>query len=189
MSRAYRIAVRESIKRVVRARDHVSTDLEILGILAKEQMAELLAQELKKQGFKQKGKNLVRSKDGVSVSVEPETGKVVVQSDLVQEVQIDGERVGRSYDDAGPGAKKTRENLKKELREDLEKQVCDKAAQLQTEATDKLEAQLGDLRQELNQVVNRVTAEALKQKAAQLGQIKEMSEDKESGALTIVVEV
>src|SRR5262245_53644843 len=67
MSRAYRIAVRESIKRVVRARDHVSTDLEILGILAKEQMAELLAQELKKQGFKQKGKNLVRSKDGVSV--------------------------------------------------------------------------------------------------------------------------
>jgi hypothetical protein len=189
MSRAYRIAVRESIKRMVRARDHVSTDLEILNILSREQMADLLAQELHSRGFKQKGKQMVRSQDGVNVSVETDTGKVTVHTDLEKEVAIDGERVGRSYDDAGPSAKKTRENLKKELREDLEKQVCDREAQLQTEATDKLEAQLSGLRRELNQVVNRVTAEALKQKAAQLGQIKEMTEDAESGALTIVVEV
>src|SRR5262249_4824444 len=99
MSRAYRIAVRESIKRVVRARDHVSTDLEVLGILSKEQMAGLLAQELQSRGFKQKGKNLVRSKDGVSITVEPDSGKVTVQSDLEQEIQIDGERIRRSYDD------------------------------------------------------------------------------------------
>src|SRR5262245_52120735 len=189
MSRAYRIAVRESLNRVVRAKDHISTDLEILGVLSPEQMAELLAQELESRGFKQKGKQMVRSQEGVTVTVETETGKVTVDSDLEKEIQIEAERVGRSYDDAGPGAKKTRENLKKELRADLEKEACKKAADLQSEATDKLEAQLGDLRQELNQVVNRVTAEALKQKAAQIGQIKEMTEDAESGALTIVVEV
>ena len=33
------------------------------------------------------------------------------------------------------------------------------------------------------------TAEALKQKAAQLGQIKEMTEDPQSGSMTIVLEV
>ena len=55
--------------------------------------------------------------------------------------------------------------------------------------TDQLEAQLGDLRQELDQAVNRVTAEALKRKAAQLGQIKEITEDPQAGSLTIVVEV
>jgi hypothetical protein len=38
-------------------------------------------------------------------------------------------------------------------------------------------------------VVNRVTAEALKRKAASLGQIKEMTEDPQAGSLTIVVEV
>ena len=189
MSRAYRIAVRESIKRIVRARDHVSTQLEILGILPQDQMAELLAGELETRGFKQKGKKMVRSKEGVTVSVETETGTVTVQSDLEKEVKIEGERVGRSYDDAGPGAKKTRAGLRKELQQDLEKQVEERAAKLQSEATDKLEAQLGDLRGELNQAVNRVTAEALKQKAGQMGQIKEMTEDPQSGALTIVVEV
>jgi hypothetical protein len=189
MSRAYRIAVKESIKRVIRARDHVSTQLEILGVLPQDQMADLLAQELKKRGFKEKGKELVRSQDGVTVSVDAQTGTVKVQADLQQEVAVEGERVGRSYDDMGPNAKKTREGLQKDLRESLEKQVEDKAAQLQTQATDKLEGQLGDLRQELNQVVNKVTAEALKQKAGQMGQIKEMTEDPQSGSLTIVVEV
>ena len=48
---------------------------------------------------------------------------------------------------------------------------------------------LGDLRRELDQDVNRVTAEALKRRAAQIGQIKEMTEDPQSGSLTIVVEV
>jgi len=189
MSRAYRIAVKESIKRVVRARDHVSTQLEILGILPQEQMAELLAQELQKRGFKQKGKQLVRQEKGVTVAVDAETGTVTVQSELEQDVQIEGERVGRSYDDSGPGAKKVRADLSKELRDDLEKQVQERAEKLQNEATDKLEAELGDLRGELNQVVNKVTAEALKQKAGQMGQIKEMTEDPQSGALTIVVEV
>ena len=37
--------------------------------------------------------------------------------------------------------------------------------------------------------MNHVTREALKQKAAQLGQIKEMTEDPQSGSLTIKVEV
>jgi hypothetical protein len=41
----------------------------------------------------------------------------------------------------------------------------------------------------LDQVVNRVTAEALKRKAAQMGRIKEMTEDPQAGSLTIVVEV
>ena len=55
--------------------------------------------------------------------------------------------------------------------------------------TDRLEKQLGDLRQELDQAVNRVTAESLKEKARRMGQIKEMTEDPQTGSLTIVVEV
>ena len=51
------------------------------------------------------------------------------------------------------------------------------------------EAQLGDIRAELDRAVNRATAEALKQKAAQIGQIKQITDDEEAGSLTIVVEV
>ncbi len=81
------------------------------------------------------------------------------------------------------------ERLSKELKSDLEKKAEQQAAKTQSAATDKLENELRDVQPELNEVVNRVTAEALKQKAAQMGQIKEISEDAESGSLTIKVEV
>jgi FtsH ternary system domain X5 len=55
--------------------------------------------------------------------------------------------------------------------------------------TDRLERELGDLRRELDEIVNRVTAEALKRKAASMGSIKQLTEDPEVGSLTIVVEV
>ena len=48
---------------------------------------------------------------------------------------------------------------------------------------------MDDVRKELGQAINRVTAEALKRKAASIGQIKHMTEDPQSGSLTITVEV
>ena len=48
MSRAYRIRVQESLRRVVTAEDHVSTQLELLELLPAEQMADLLAAELER---------------------------------------------------------------------------------------------------------------------------------------------
>jgi hypothetical protein len=189
MSRAYRIKVKESLKRVVRARDGVSTQLEILGILAPEQMAELLRRELAGRGFQPQGKKMVRKQNGVTVSVEPETGAVAVASELQDKVELEKEREARVYTDVGVGADRTRKQLRENLREDLEKQAKEHEAELQKKVTDKLEGELDGLRRELDQAVNRVTAEALKQKAAQLGQIKEMTEDPQSGSLTIVLEV
>ena len=55
--------------------------------------------------------------------------------------------------------------------------VSDKQGALQTEVTDKLEGKLGDVKSDLDQAVNRVTAEALKRKAAQLGTIALTSSD------------
>ena len=115
MSRAYRISVKESVHRVIKAEDSVCTQLEVLEVLPPEQMAGLLADELEKRGFKK--------------------------------------------------------------------------AELQGQVTDRLEGKLSDLRQELDQVVNRVTAEALKRKAESLGRIKELTEDQQTGSMTIVVEV
>jgi hypothetical protein len=61
MSRAYRIRVRESLKRILRAKDQVSTQLELLEILPAEEMAGLLAQELECRGFLRQGRALVRA--------------------------------------------------------------------------------------------------------------------------------
>jgi hypothetical protein len=189
MSRSYRISVRECINRTIKAEDKISTTLEILEILPPEQMAGLLADELEKGGYRREGTELVKEEDGVVISVNAETGEVTVSAAAAESTKVEGELQGRAYDDVGPHAGQVRENLKKELAKNLEKKVSDKQGALQTQVTDKLEGKLGDVKGELDQAVNKVTAEALKRKAAQLGQIKEITEDPQSGSMTIVVEV
>jgi hypothetical protein len=189
MSRSYRISVKESINRDIRAEDRVCTQLEILEVLPPEQMGGLLSDELEKRGFRKEGGVLVRREDGVTITVDPATGTVTVAAEASESVTLEGEKEGRAYDDVGPGARSVREELKKQLQKDLEKKAGEKEAGLQNKVTDKLEGILGDLRRELDQAVNRVTAEALKRKAASMGEIKEMTEDPETGSLTIVVEV
>jgi hypothetical protein len=188
MSRAYRLRVKETLRRVLRAADRVSTQLELLEILPREQMAELLAEELARRGFQRRNQTLVRRERGVTVTVEANTGTVTVQAEDTETVELQGDKEGVGYDDWG-SREKTKEALRAALRHDLEKHAAGKTADLQKLVTDRLEAQLGDLRQELDQVVNRVTAEALKRKAAQIGQIKNMTEDPQNGSLTIVLEV
>jgi hypothetical protein len=177
------------MNRVLRATDHVSTQLELLEILPPEQMAELLAAELEAKGFERDGKTLVREQGGVVVTVDPETGTVTVRAEAAQEVELEAKRDGWAGDQDGRAAKTEKQRLSKELQKDLEKKADAERARLQSQVTDRLEAQLADVKQELNQAVNRVTAEALKQKAAQLGQIKELTEDPQSGSMTIVLEV
>jgi hypothetical protein len=189
MSRAYRVRVREARNRIIRAEDHVSTRLEILEVLPPEQMAGLLADELERRGFERNGTCLVRKQNGVTVTVETSTATVTVAAEASEETTIQAERSDHAYDDAGPHAKVVRENLKKQLEKDIERKVSEKTARLQTKVTDRLEGELNDLRQQLDQVVHRVTAEALKIKAAQMGRIKEMTEDPQAGSLTIVVEI
>ena len=190
MSRSYRISVRESENRIIRAEDCVSTQLEILEVLPPDQMADLLAAELEEHGFECDGEKMVRIEEGgVKVSVDPTTGTVSVSAESSEQVDIESQRDGRAYDDMGDHAKQVREGLRQEAKKDIDRKAAEKSKQMQSKVTDQLEAQLGELSAEMDQVVNQVTAKALKQKAAQLGQIKEITEDPQSGSMTIVVEV
>lgn len=189
MSRSYRISVSESVRRVVCADDYVSSQLEMLDILPADQMADLLAEELVKAGFCRDGDTVVRIDGDTEVSVDLKSGTVTVRRQSSTEAEASGTLAGRSYDQNGKNAKKVRSSLTEKLKEELETNVANQQNELQKKVTNQLEAELADLRQELDQAANRATAEALKQKAAQIGQIKEVTEDPESGSLTIVVEV
>lgn len=187
MSRAYRIKVSQSLRRVVRAEDHVSSQLEILEILPCEQMAELLGRELKEQGFDVEDGIATRTEGDVTVTVELATGTVTVKAETAQGVELKGEKQGTTYEEADQT--KARDNLRQQLTKELEQNAARQEKVLQDKITEQLEAELANLRGELDTAVNRATAQALKQKAAQIGQIKDMTEDPESGSLTIVVEV
>ncbi len=187
MSRAYRIRVCESLRRVLRATDLVSTQLELLQILPAEEMAALLTEELASRGFQEQGKKMVRQGGGITVTIEPAAGTVTVQTAGTNHVNLQGERQGAYYEDYGPATIQT--ELRQALQAELENQAQAQQAELQKDVTARLEGHLADLQQELDQVVNRVTAEALKRKAAQIGQIKHLTEDSQNGSLTIVLEV
>lgn len=189
MSRAYRISVKESLQRDIAASDEVCSDLEILEILPADQMADLLRGELKGRGFVETDDKLVRTENGITVTVDPRSGEIAVKSETANSIELKAERDDWGYDDVGPGEQAIRLRLQEQLKQDLERRAAQQQAQLQNEATEKLEGHLDDIRKELSQAVNRVTAEALKRKAASLGQIKEMTEDPQSGSLTITVEV
>ena len=189
MSRAYRIRVRESVQQDLAASDEVCSDLEILEILPGDQMAELLVGELKVRGFEEADGKLVRSREGVTVTVDPKTGTVGVKAEAGEHVKLETEKEGWGYDDVGPKTAQIRQQLSEQAKAELERRAQRQQDRLQGEATEKLEGGLAAVRKDLNDAVNFVTREALKRKAATLGQIKEMSEDPEAGSLTIKVEL
>lgn len=184
MSRAYRIRVRESLQRLIRGSDRVGTELELLAILPADQLAHLLAAELERQGFLRDGDRHVREFEGVRVEIDAATGQVEVISETQDDLKLSDERRERVYD-----RRTASRELREQMRKELEQQADQRETELQQQATDRLEKSLRDLRPLLDRAVNRVTAEALKIKAAQLGEIREMVEDDESGSLTIVLEV
>lgn len=186
MSRSYRIKVRESLRRVIKASDHVGSQLELLEILAPEQMAELLAKELVARGFERSGTTATRTTKGVTVTVDLECGEVTVRSDSQENLKLETERDRIVYEERTSAAEK---DLRDRLKESLEKDAQDRQTQLQKQVTDRLERELGDVKKELDGAVNRATAEALKVKAAQMGQIKSLTEDPSGNSLTIIIEV
>ncbi len=190
MSRAYRITVKESDTRQLKGSDEICTTLEVLEILPPEQMAGLLKQALEEKGFAETAEGHMTRQDGkVTVTVDPCTGEVSVKSEVAEKVTIELKREATTYDDAGPGEKAIRDRVKEQLKEDIEKKATRETERLQGQATEALEKHLEEIQPELAQVVNKVTREALKQKAGQMGTVKEIAEDPETGNMTIKVEV
>src|SRR5438105_4225673 len=124
MSRAYRVKVRETLRQVIRAEDHVGTRLELLEILPPEVMAGLLRQELIGRGFQPHDGALVRRRDGITVTVEPESGTVTVRAESDQEFEQEAVRQGFADDDWGrAGRARTEEQLREGLRKDFEREA------------------------------------------------------------------
>ena len=190
MSRAYRITVKESETRSLRGSDEICTQLELLDILPPESMAGLLKGELQSRGFDEKpdGK-MVRTDGSLTVTVDPCNGEVSVKSELAEDVALEVKENVTGFDDVGPSAGTARDNVRARLKEQLDKKASEENDRLQGQATDALERHLDELQPELAKVVNKVTRDALKEKAQSLGSVKEIAEDPETGEMTIKVEV
>ena len=187
MSRPYRIRVSQSLRRVVRAEDSVKSVLELLPILEADEMADLLARQLDASGFRESGSVWVKEVAGVRVEVDPKTREVAVTVSSERELRLKKTESVSTY---SPKLKKqTEAAVKRKLNVELEERAEKHEKQLAGQIADRMEAVLRDLQPELDQIINRTTAESLKVKAGRLGRIKEISQDDQDGSVTIVVEV
>lgn len=186
MSRAYRISVKESLSRTVEVDDGVCSSLELLPILQKDRMRELLAHELEQRGFKRDGQTASRDQGkGITITVDLESGEVNVTAEGHAQLELKTERTSVSERQDDPQRAAT---LRAVAREALEREAKAEEEALRRKVTEQLEGTLRDVKGELDGVVNRVTAEALKQRAAELGQVEEIHEEA-NGSLTIKVRV
>ena len=186
MSRAYRISVKESLSRHVQVEDGVSSSLELLPILQKERMREILAAELAGKGFTRDANTATRTeKDGITTEINLETGEVNVTAQGHASLELKTERTA-VVDNTVINEREAA--LRETAKASLEREAKAEAEALRRKITGQLEGTLRDLKGELDSVVNRVTATALKQRAAELGQVEEVHEEA-NGSLTIKVRV
>ena len=186
MSRAYQIRIKESVREHIRVQDGVCSSLELLDILPRETMGEILARALEEKGFERDGDVMRRLDDGIEVEVDLAKGTVTARLSAEKEVDL---TVERSRVVAEEVAGRETERLREHVKKGLEREVEAERERLTDEVASKLEKHLVNLRRELDQVVNRVTADALKAKAASIGEIEEITEDSETGSITIKVKV
>src|SRR6059058_2631729 len=120
MSRAYRITVKESESRHLKAGDEIGTQLEILEILPPEDMATLLREELKRRGFEEQDDGTMVRKDG-DVTVKAETEETVNQ---------EARRDATGFNDVGPNENSLRDRVKEQLKQDLDKKFDQEQSRL-----------------------------------------------------------
>src|SRR5262249_15141698 len=122
MSRAYRIRIHESKRGLLKAEDAVRTNLGLLDVLPREEMAALLTEELKRRGFRDNDGLLRRDNGGVSITVEPCTGEVTARAEVKADVKLESKREGVAYDEVGPAQRAVRRELQEQAQQELQRQ-------------------------------------------------------------------
>jgi hypothetical protein len=145
---------------------------------------------LKNRGFEDRDDGTLVRKDGnLTVTVDPCSGEVTVSSRAEATVDIEVAKAGFAIDDVGPDQARLEKRLRDEAREGIDEEARRKTERLTSEASAALERHLEELQPEIGRIVNKVTREALKAKAARMGNVKEIAEDERTGEMTIKVEV
>jgi len=184
MSRAYRIRVAESLTRHIEVSDGIVAGVHLLDLLPRERMVALLAEELVRAGFVLDGDHATRTTDGIEVSVDLKAGQLSVRAVETDTIEVEGELEARVEEEVLEGAE---DRIRAELRASLDQQIDAERTRRRQALTRRLEQALVELKPELDRITNRAHVRALHEKAAQMGQVVESTEDPETGAVTVRV--
>lgn len=186
MSYAYRVTVTRSVRETVAGKDESRNRITLTEILPEGRMKDLLVQALEKKGFaKRADGKYERTKDGVTEVFDPATLEVTATAEVTGEIQKEKttQAVGDARNEQDVAAQ--RRHAEAEVGSRLEKELAitdaerkAKAEQLAADAKKRLEETEARRVRELNEATLDVYAEALKEKAKTLGEVKEIRENR-----------
>lgn len=184
MSRAIQVRVSETAVRTVHVEDGVASPLEMLPILPRPRMGELLAAELAALGFERDGDRCKRIEpDGIEITVDLAAATITVRLGAGAKLEESLEVSARVDSDH---AAMHEAQMREQARRDLDARLTAQTEELRRRVTEQLEAKLADLQRELDGAIGRATVAALTEKASQLGRIEETQQD-EAGNVMIRV--
>lgn len=186
MSYPYRVVVTRSVNESVAGKDSSHNSISLTPILGDGRMKDLLCDALEKKGFqKQANGTFTRTKDGVNEVFDPKTMTITATAETTGEIKK--EKTVEAHGDANnrTSVERARAHAEAEVGAQLEKnlKITDAERQKkQEELTAAARKALDDSEkarvQDLNEATLEVYAEALKEKARTMGEVKEIRENK-----------
>ncbi|MCC7490787.1 MAG: hypothetical protein IT204_00480 [Fimbriimonadaceae bacterium] len=200
MSRPYRIVVKQVLEQEVTAADRTTSRLKLDPVLPEERLDEVLVAVLRRRGWQEVEPGVYEqpSDDATQTVCDVAAREVTTTLELRQTVRDEAQRELRGDTWNWRQMRELTEQEMAELRAAEEARL---AAELATDrvsaaerglrqaASERLAAGATQRRAELNRIVLEVVGEALKEKAAELGQVDRIDErwDGEAYELTIAV--
>lgn len=157
MSRAYRVTW-VTVASNVTTSDALTMNLSLLGILAADEMAALLREELERGGWRREADGTMTGEvKGLPASLDAAGAKVTITAEAEADVRARGVNKG-------------------EAKQNLERTEASERERLQGSIAKQLAAAEPDLRVTLGEAIQRVYVEALRRKAASMGTIESVLE-------------
>ena len=186
MSFPYRVTVSRTVQETVREKDQSKNKIDLTPILESGRMGDLLVEALEKRGFeKQADGTLVRTRDGVTETFDPKTMEVTATTEATGEIKKEKTVEARGDSWRREEAERSRRHVEAEVGARVEKEIAitdaerqEKKRELASEAAKRLSDSESRRMQDLNEATLDVYAEALKEKARTLGEVKEVTENR-----------
>lgn len=185
MSLSYRVTLQ--VKEVVGADDKTVHQLDLREILSQEEMRDLLRQSLKSRGFEEgEGNTLTRKEEGGEV-ITVDLDSLEMSTELEDASEVSGNVDAWGDAETRQGAKRQAEDS---ARRQADAMVERGRQDVQRRVTQQLAEGEKDRLEEMNEVLQDVYAEALKQKARRMGEVVDQHEGtNENGEYELVIKV
>jgi hypothetical protein len=198
VSYPYRVVVTKAVEECVDANDRVVTKVTLTPILPKEAMKEVLKGVLEKKGWKERkdGKLEKKGEDGEEQVFDLD--EMTLTTEVSEKETIRKEKTVEVMGDAWKkdDIEAEKDRLRAKAQADLEKRLAvtdderaGKKQELEQKIADRIAKGEDSRKKELNEALLEVYAESLKKKAASLGSVTSLKEERKNNEYELTIKV